>query len=214
MRKTVFRCAILTAATVVAAVLPAVAAAEEVVPPGNSAATQYTETFPTAGGNAELGSNSTINGGGKGGNGALPTKTAHKLASQGRDGRAVADLAAEGAPPPAGTSGREPASGQRSTAAPGGGSGSPPASTGGAAAGSSSPGGSSEAAAAPGAGGQSLAARASAGSSGLGEVLGGATGSGAGEMGVFLPLILLAGLVWAIAFIWRRHRGDRAAASG
>src|SRR5215218_1183153 len=44
--------------------LASAAAAETVVPPGNSAATQYTEAFPTAGGNA-VNKNDGIEGGGR-----------------------------------------------------------------------------------------------------------------------------------------------------
>jgi hypothetical protein len=84
------------------------------VPPGNSAATQYTEQFPTAGGNAK--SNAGINGGG-GGSAKPPSKVlghenAQKLESKGPVGTEVAKLAAESAPvsaTPAGGSAHHPA---------------------------------------------------------------------------------------------------------
>ena len=64
--------------------------AETVVPPGNSAATQYTEAFPTAGGNAKAD--------GRERNGGSPTQrssarsNAHKLESKGPVGEEVATL--------------------------------------------------------------------------------------------------------------------------
>ncbi len=47
------------------------------------------------------------------------------------------------------------------------------------------------------------------GSSGLGEVLAQATGSSSGQMGLLLPLILIAALVWAVAF-FRKQRSRTA----
>jgi cobalamin biosynthesis Mg chelatase CobN len=49
--------------------------------------------------------------------------------------------------------------------------------------------------------------RGSDGSSGLGEILAQATGTASsGTLGVFLPLIIAATLVWSVAFLWRRRR--------
>ncbi len=66
------------------------------MPPGNPAATQYTEAFPTAGGQQDAEQ-------GKGGKGRHPNQVlgkeeARKLESQGPAGRAAAALAAETAP--------------------------------------------------------------------------------------------------------------------
>lgn len=71
------------------------------MPPGNPAATQYTEAFPTAGGQQDAEQ-------GKGGKGRQPSQAlgkdnARQLESQGPAGQATAALAAETAP--AGVSG-------------------------------------------------------------------------------------------------------------
>ena len=92
--------AILTGALVVFFALPSSALAGQVVPPGNSAVTQYTQTFPTAGGNAEL--NETLNGDGaapkKSPEKVLGHKTSSELESHGSEGEKVAEIAAESAP--------------------------------------------------------------------------------------------------------------------
>jgi hypothetical protein len=182
-------------ATLLAALaLPALASAESVVPPGNSAATQYTETFPSAGGNIEANH-------GIGGGGGSPAKhhlspgTTHALANQGEDGRAVAALAGESPTATTGGSGSAGGGGHGSKEASGGGSGG---SGSGPSAGGGSGGSSSSAAAGP------------AGSSGVGHVLSSATLSRSGETGIFLPLVLLAALVGSIAYAWRRRQQDSA----
>jgi hypothetical protein len=81
-------------AVTIAAVLPATAPAQAVVPPGNSAANQYTETAPSAGGDRVP----------PGGRPPSPAKalgapTADRLNGLGATGRATAALAAAGAPP-------------------------------------------------------------------------------------------------------------------
>jgi hypothetical protein len=85
------------AATLAAlSLLPCGAAAAAPVPRGNPAATQYTEAFPTAGGQQDAEQ-------GKGGKGRHPEQVlgkekAERLESQGPAGRAAAALAAETAP--------------------------------------------------------------------------------------------------------------------
>ena len=49
------------------------------------------------------------------------------------------------------------------------------------------------------------------GSSGLSEVFSHATGSTSGEMGIFLPLVLLAVPVLALIYAWRRRQPGQAA---
>lgn len=75
------------------------AAAEEIVPPGNSAATQYTEAYPTAGGEKDA-----LKGKGKGEGNAqkkvLGKDNVKKLQEHGETGEDVAELAAETAPAP------------------------------------------------------------------------------------------------------------------
>lgn len=175
------RTAIGTAALVASLALPPLTAAGSIVPPGNSAATQYTETFPTTGGNAEV--NSPIGGGGGGRSAAdvLGPRTAHTLEQLGQEGRNVAALATESVPPAA----------------------------------EADRGGGSEAKNGPGSAGGSgdsaqlrpaLAGEAPGGSSGFGEVLSQATGSTSGQMGIFLPLVLVAALLWALAYAWRQRQ--------
>ncbi|MFN8163868.1 MAG: hypothetical protein U0R26_08560 [Solirubrobacterales bacterium] len=186
------RTAIGTAALVASLALPPLTAAGSIVPPGNSAATQYTETFPTTGGNAEV--NSSIGGGGAGGGGqsaaeALGSRTAHTLEQLGQEGRNVAALATESVPPAA--------EGERGPAKP------------------SHRAGGSEAKKGPGSGdsgqlGPALAGEAPGGSSGFGEVLSQATGSTSGQMGIFLPLVLVAALLWGLAYAWRQRQPGQA----
>lgn len=73
--------------------LPPAAGAQQVVPPGNSAANQYTETYPTAGGNA-----TTQDGKQRSPQEVLGAKNARRLEAEGPEGRAAAALAAETAP--------------------------------------------------------------------------------------------------------------------
>lgn len=177
-------------------VLPGAAPGASLVPPGNSAANQYTETFPTAGGNAEA------KGKGKATPGdVLGTGNAKKLDSKGREGREAAAVVTATAPPPAtgspaGGAGGTGGSGAGGDTQAGGGSGGGQPNGGGAASGGGSQ-------AVPG----NATAADSEGSSGLGEVLGQATGSSSsGGIGLLLPLIVLASVVWAVAFFLRRRR--------
>ncbi|HET8566499.1 MAG TPA: hypothetical protein VFL77_08510 [Solirubrobacterales bacterium] len=76
---------------------PAAVCGAETVPPGNSAAAQYTETYPTSQGNEQ---------GGSGGSHRSPARTlgsrnAGRLEALGPQGRAAAALAAATAPSPA-----------------------------------------------------------------------------------------------------------------
>lgn len=186
-----FACAV----TLFALALPAVAAAESVVPPENSAATQYTEAIPTGGGQKDA---SKADGRKRSPAAVLGSKKAHELDAQGPQGHAAAEVAAATAP----------------VVAP-----SPPPSE----AAPASPheageGGNrkSESQGAPGtapAPGQQATTptpsqlTASGGSSGLGEVLGQATGSSSdGGLGLFLPLLILSALVWALVYGLRRRR--------
>lgn len=177
--------------------LPSAAAAETVVPPGNSAATQYTEAFPTAGGNAV--NNSGIDGG-RGG--SSPSKVlghdnAKQLESKGEVGREVADLAAETSPQQSGAAGTAGGGagagveGHDATGGNGGKSGNGVGWQGGGELPSQH---------------QIGASKAGDGSSGLGEVVGQATGSSSGQLGLLLPLIVLGTVLWAAAYTWRRRR--------
>jgi cobalamin biosynthesis Mg chelatase CobN len=177
------------------------AAAEAIVPPGNSAATQYTETFPTSGGERDDESH-------KGG--AVPGKTlgahnAHRLESKGAEGKAAAKIAAETAP--ASATGTGSAAGEV-TAAGGSGSGNKGGTQGSGAGGGGAGGGS---VANGNSGGATTDAGAPAdhpsGSSGLGEVLGQATGSSdSGTLGLLLPLIILCAVAFSVFYLWRQRQ--------
>jgi hypothetical protein len=172
---------------------PYASAAEEefVVPPENSAAHQYTEAFPTSGGDRDVHAH---RGRDLSPDKVIGAKNANRLNQQGPDGQATAELAAETAP-------RiltfETTSAGDATPAAGGDSGS------GAAAGGGQGGDS-------GAGNAGLANSApvdAGGSSGFSGILSSATGSSGGSgMGIFLPLLILASIAWAIAYSVRQRQ--------
>lgn len=172
-------------------VLPAQSLAEYYVPPGNSAANQYTEAFPTAGGES----------GGKRGHGkeqATPAQTlgarnAKRLEAEGPAGAATAAVAAETAPPAA-LSGTESGGNAQN------GGGATKRSPQGGSAGSGGP---APRETAPGA--------SPSGSSGLGEVVAQATGSADdGNLGLLLPIVILATIAGSIAYRARLRHGPTA----
>jgi hypothetical protein len=173
-------CSLLTASIAVLA-LPAAAGAEYLVPPGNSAATQYTEAVPTAGGHrdAEKGNpkqNRTASQ-------VLGGRNAKRLEAQGESGREAAEFAAETAP----TDGADRSDGKGGD---GPGDGGAQADAGSDEEGSTSFGSGDD----------------TDGSGGLGEVIGQATGASSGELGLLLPLAILATGAWALAVLLRRRR--------
>jgi hypothetical protein len=175
-----------------AVVLPAGAAADYYVPPGNSAVNQYTESFPGAGGETS----------GKNKKDAVPAETigagnAKKLEEKGVNGREAAEVAAETAPPADLYAPANDESSQKPGKQPHGGS-----NTGG---GSADVGGNS------GGGQQSTGTQVSqpSGSSGLGSVLGQATGTG-GDIGLWLPLAIVLTVIGALAYRLR-HRPQQPA---
>jgi len=185
--------------------LPAAAGAETVVPPENSAATQYTEAIPTGGGREDAGKT----GGGKKATPAevLGAGKAKKLKQHGNEGRAAAEVAAETAPtvttenaePPAAARPappeEPPASGDRGQ----GQTRQAPKRAGGDGHAGSAPPRERPA--------ESLLATDPQGSSGFGEVLGQATGSSAsGQLGLWLPLLILGTVIWSLLFAWRQRR--------
>ncbi len=183
--------------------VPTVAHAEYLVPPGNSAATQYTEAVPTAGG--PKATNSPKQGGGKSPKQVLGHHNAAKLEAQGAEGRQVAEVVAATAPGPVdsatGGSGphHEPSNPESGKGSGGGNSGG-----GGVSEGGETPGGGSGQAGSPDA--ALVAQPIPNGSSGLGEVLGQATGSSdSGQLGL-LPLIVLATIAWSVAYVLRRRK--------
>jgi len=172
--------------------LPGTALAEYYVPPGNSAANQYTESLPGAGGESAGKRGDTI----RSPEQSLGKRNAQRLEAQGPAGRAAAQLAAETAPPQslvraAATAGNSNGNGgdsrQQASGKPSQGNG----------AGSTSPAVAST--------GQP------SGSSGLGEVLSQATGSSDdGNLGLWLPIVILATVAGSIAYCLRPRSGPTA----
>ncbi len=188
-----------TAIAIVA--LPSAAQAEYLVPPGNSAATQYTEAVPTAGG--PKASNNSKHGKSQSPSKILGGKNAQKLDQQGPEGQAVAEVAAETAPGAVAQT-----AGGAASATPDH-TGSQPRTNGG-----DGKGQAGDAPAGNGSGRQAATTTATLasqpipdGSSGIGEVLGQATGSSdSGQLGLLLPLIVLATIAWSVAYVVRRRR--------
>jgi hypothetical protein len=165
-------------------ILPSAALAEYYVPPGNSAANQYTEAFPTAGG--ESGGNPG-NGGKATPAGTLGARNANRLDEQGAAGAAAARVAAETAPVPlVGADRGVPRGGgpKPANSGDGGPSVQPNRAEGGHAA-------------------------AGSGSSGFGEVVGQATGND-GNLGLLLPIAILATIAGSIAYRVRMRDGPTA----
>lgn len=195
----------LLAATIAIFALPTAAQAEYLIPPGNSAATQYTEAVPTAGG--PKATNPSKHAGNKSPKQVLGKDNAKKLDAQGPEGRAAAEVAAATAPVAvSGGGGSAPATpGHASQEKGGNGSGSGGSSLNGG--GSPADRGSGNAPGSP-AGQEAIPAseQSPSGSSGLGEVLGQATGSSSGQLGLLLPLIVLGTIAWSVAYVVRRRR--------
>lgn len=191
----------LWAIAIVGLALPAAAAAAPVVPPENSAATQYTEAIPTGGGQKDAGKE----GDGKKRSPAevLGSGKAGKLKAHGPEGQAAAEVAAETAPdvePVAPTTSPEPAPNEQ-----------PPPSGGGDRDGKpqqqvEETGRDDVAPVQKTATADTVLVEQPA-SSGFGEVVGQATGSSAsGQLGLWLPLLILGTVLWALLFAWRRRR--------
>lgn len=191
--------AIAAASAVAALALPAVAAAEYYVPPANSAANQYTESFPGAGGESH-GKGKKVTPGA-----ALGAGNAEKLEKKGPAGKATAELAAETAPPQLvdqGNSGEGDGKTGGNAQTGGKGEGEGQGEGGSGAAGTGGPNGGSS-----GGGGSGAAANVQQpdGSSGLGQVLGQATGVSDGNLGLWLPLAIVLTLIGSVAY-WVRAR--------
>lgn len=191
--------------------LPASAMGEEeassVVPPENSAATQYTEALPTVGGDKEAGSGGRKPSPSK----VLGAKNAKRLESQGKEGREVAEIVVETAPTPResaqpsqdsslkSTGTNQSEEGENRKDAVGGkpdkGSGPPSR--------PQAPAHPDVSAAEP----PSSPAALPDGSSGLGEVIAEATGSSSsGQLGTLLPLAIIATIAWSLGYFWRQRR--------
>lgn len=218
MRKT-----FLLALALLALALPAGAAAQ-IVPPGNSAAAQYTETLPSSKGeeNAQ-GPKKHVNP-----NDVIGAKTTKKLEEKGPEGAAVAEFTAETAPTTS-SGGEESSGGATSESGNGGkqsggkadngkggangggqGAGGGSESQGGDGEESSQAGGGAAAGGGNGSGGGTSAGDPS-GSSAVGEVASQATGVDPGALGLWLPIVLVAVVAWAAFMVWRRREGSQRA---
>jgi hypothetical protein len=176
----------LAALAMALALAPAAAGQEgEVVPPENSAAAQYTEAFPTAGGDKDAHAQR--------GRDLSPAevigpRNARRLERRGESGRAVAELTTETAPVVQG------APREDSEIAGGGGNDRTGRS------------GDGVGAARNGATGATVDVPEAGGSSGLGTVLSQAVGSSPSEgAGLLLPLLIVATIAWAVVYL-SRHR--------
>jgi hypothetical protein len=180
--------------------IPATATAEEaVVPPSNSAAAQYTEAFPTSGGDKKTDQahhRSPIK--------VLGTDKTKKLEKQGPAGKAAAEAAAATAPTsvasttpahtPSAPSGGDDRGGQRS-----GGEGNHDKAGGNAGQGATDKQNESAVDTA-------AAAAEPSGSSGLGSTIEQATGlSTGGRSGPLLLLVIVATVLCSLAYFWRRR---------
>ena len=163
--------------TVLALVLPAAAWAEYLVPPGNSAATQYTESVPTAGGHR----NTELDGGSaqRAPSQVLGKRNSERLEAQGKSGEEAAGFAAETAP--AAVVAKE-----RTTP-------------------TQSPGPRSESDDEDGTAGAGTVNEGPPGKGAVGQVAAQATGATSGELGLWLPLAMLATALWAAAVVLRRR---------
>lgn len=187
-----------TSLALLAILIPTAGASAARVPPGNSAATQYSETVPGAGGEEgapEAGggsSRSSSNEGGTGRKSAVPSKTAREFEELGSEGEAVLKLAGGGEP----SSSAHGKGGKNGKKGHGGKGGKHEGAVEGGATVPSDPGGPD---------GSSLASAKSNGSSGVGKVLGGAVGTSGGGLGFLQPLILIAIVAAAVAYVLRRR---------
>jgi len=209
------RKAILLSSALLALALPAGAAAQ-IVPPGNSAASQYTETIPTSQGEKDAqGPKKHVNP-----NEVIGSKNTQKLEEQGPEGAAVAEFTAETAPTTS-ASGEESSGGNNADTKNGGGK---PNSNGNGAGNDKGNGSKSEPATggeesseagggAPAGNGNGTNSGGSgpSGSSAVGEVASQATGVSSGELGLWLPIVLVAVVLWAAFMVWRRHEGSERA---
>lgn len=192
----------LLSATIAIAALPSTAAAaESLVPPGNSAATQYTEAVPTAGGPKSTGKPKHSQN--RSPDKVLGTHNTERLDAQGPQGHAAAEVAAATAPSTIDASTPETATETPKSEAGGSGGqgGSQTADSGAGATGGQPGGGTADQAKG------SAPPQSPSGSSGLGEVIDQATGSSSsGELGLLLPLLIVGVVAWSIIYLLRQRK--------
>jgi hypothetical protein len=202
MKTPTIRLALSLAAGAALFATPALAAGveEAVVPPSNSAATQYTEAFPTSSGDKKTDQATHHSSPDK----VLGSHNTKKLEEQGPEGKAAAETAAATAPAPIETP--APAPVPKPTAhgngnGNGGGDGNKGKSSPSAPRHQGKTGNSGKTVLAP------APAPEPAGSSGAGSAIGQATGlSTSGQSGILLPLVILATILWSLVYLWRQRR--------
>lgn len=174
--------------------------AEAVVPPSNSAAAQYTEAFPTSGGDKKTDQAAHHRSPVK----VLGSHKAKKLEKQGPEGKAAAEVAAATAPTSIATP--QPAHAPSTPSNGGGGHNGGPGRSGGGG-GASGAQQRSDVASAGGASRSPGSEQDQGGSSGIGAAIGQATGlSSPGPSGPLLPLVILATVLWSLVYLWRQRR--------
>lgn len=192
----------LAALAALACAVPATAVAGEIVPPGNSAVNQYTETFPTSEGEEQ---SSREKKKGVTPNEVLGAGNTKKLDDQGATGKAVAQFTAETAPTTSADAGGESGGGGGNGKSDGGGKGKgkgkQPKSGG-----NGQNGGPEEQESSANPGGGSAGGNGPSGSSGFGEVASQATGTASDSVGLWLPLLLIAVVVWSGFYVWRNRQ--------
>jgi hypothetical protein len=201
----------LTALTVLVCVLPATVATAEILPPGNSAVNQYTETFPTSKGEekSELEKKTGVKPGD-----VLGAGKTRKLDEKGAAGKAVAQFTAETAPASSSDSG---STGGETTGGDNGGKGKENGKGQGKGkqpnhGGKSEGGGEQQEGSAAGGGSTSAGSGGGsgpAGASAVGEIASQATGTASDSIGLWLPLILIAVVIWSGFYVWRNRQQQR-----
>lgn len=175
------------AAILAVSLLPSAAGAESYVPPSNSAATQYTEAIPTAGGHSDT--KKAAKKQSRTPKQVLGGHHAKQLEEEGEAGREAAEFAAATAP--AEEAPQERNEQPREAGQSSGGNG-----------GAQSQHRKQSRAPAAAEGGN----EGGGGSSGLGEIAGQAVGSSSGGIGWLLPLAVLGAIAWAVVFFMRQRK--------
>ncbi|MDX6622951.1 MAG: hypothetical protein QOE75_883 [Solirubrobacterales bacterium] len=176
--------------------LPAAASGEYFIPDGNSAVNQYTEGVPSGGGEKSTK-----------GAGEKPVKPGEAIGAEntkkleqagGQEGREVAEVAAETAPPDIVAVEEEPAGGNQNGGNGHGGKAGKDAKGGG----DGETDGEATAVVTPTSG------DGPSGSGGVGEIVSAATGGSTGGIGLLLPLMIVAAIAWGIFYAWRKRDSD------
>lgn len=185
---------IVTFSLLAALALPTAASAEYYIPPGNSGANQYTEALPGAGGDKGGKSKGVTPGE------ALGKGNAKRLEEKGPAGEAAAQLAADTAPAVEVAREQEQQSGGDDKQSGGTGTGDR----------SMGSDGDTEGPDAAGGGVENVTVSQPAGTSGVGAVLGEATGASDGNLGLWLPLAIVATVLGSILYRIRLRQGPLA----